>query len=91
MAVERITYDGVMAARIDRLPAEAKAILNAAAVIGSQFDVDTVQALRPEAEYAQLAELVAATSGTGPDFRSVRRGESSPNSAPKNPTSRADH
>jgi adenylate cyclase len=54
------TVQAVLAARIDRLPAEAKAILNAAAVIGSQFDVNTVQALRPEAEYAQLAELVAA-------------------------------
>jgi adenylate cyclase len=50
----------VLAARIDRLTAEAKSILNAAAVIGSQFDVDTLRALRPEAESDQLAELVSA-------------------------------
>ena len=54
------TVQAVLAARIDRLPAETKSILNAAAVIGSQFDIDTLQALRPEAESSQLAELVSA-------------------------------
>ena len=34
------TVQAVLAARIDRLPAETKSILNAAAVIGSHFDVD---------------------------------------------------
>ena len=43
-----------IAARIDRLPAAAKSILNAAAVIGSHFDVDTLQALRPETESTRL-------------------------------------
>ena len=54
------TVQAVLAARIDRLPAEAKSILNAAAVIGSQFDVGTVQALRPDTDTDSLAELVAA-------------------------------
>ena len=54
------TVQAVLAARIDRLPAEAKSMLNAAAVIGSQFDVDILQALRPETESARLAELVSA-------------------------------
>ncbi len=54
------TVQAVLAARIDRLPAAAKSMLNAAAVIGSQFDVDTLQALRPETESTQLAELVSA-------------------------------
>ena len=34
------TVQAVLAARIDRLPVEAKSILNAAAVIGAQFDVE---------------------------------------------------
>ena len=54
------TVQAALAARIDRLPAEAKSILNAAAVIGSQFDVGTVQALRPDTDTDSLAELVAA-------------------------------
>ncbi|MGE2713465.1 ATP-binding protein [Mycolicibacterium litorale] len=54
------TVQAVLAARIDRLPAEAKAILNAAAVIGTQFDMDTLRALRPDMVSSQLAELVAA-------------------------------
>ncbi|MGB7870356.1 MAG: adenylate/guanylate cyclase domain-containing protein, partial [Mycobacterium sp.] len=33
------TVQAVLAARIDRLPAEAKAVVNAAAVIGTRFDV----------------------------------------------------
>ena len=36
-----VTVQAVLAARIDRLPAEAKSILNAASVIGTRFDVDT--------------------------------------------------
>ena len=54
------TVQAVLAARIDRLPAEAKSILNAAAVIGTQFDVDTLHVLLPETESARLAELVSA-------------------------------
>ena len=54
------TVQAVLAARIDRLPAEAKSILNAAAVIGTHFDMDTLDALLPETGYAQLAELVSA-------------------------------
>ena len=42
------TVQAVLAARIDRLPAETKSILNAAAVIGTHFDVDTLRALLPE-------------------------------------------
>jgi adenylate cyclase len=54
------TVQAVLAARIDRLPGEVKSTLNAAAVIGSQFDVDTLQALRPETDSTRLAELVSA-------------------------------
>ena len=54
------TVQAVLAARIDRLPTETKSILNAAAVIGNRFDVDTLRALRSEAESTGLAELVSA-------------------------------
>ncbi len=54
------TVQAVLAARIDRLPAEAKAILNAAAVVGTRFDLDTLRALRPEMVSSHLAELVSA-------------------------------
>jgi adenylate cyclase len=54
------TVQAVLAARIDRLPAEAKSILNAAAVIGTRFDVDGLQILLPEATFTRLAELVSA-------------------------------
>ena len=39
------TVHSVVAARIDRLPSQAKSVLNAAAVIGSNFDLDVMQAL----------------------------------------------
>jgi adenylate cyclase len=54
------TVQAVLAARIDRLPAEAKAIVNAAAVIGTRFDVDTLHALLPDARSSALADLVSA-------------------------------
>jgi adenylate cyclase len=54
------TVQVVLAARIDRLPTETKSILNAAAVIGTQFDVDTLHKLLPSLESARLAELVSA-------------------------------
>ena len=54
------TIQAVLAARIDRLPSETKSILNAAAVIGTQFDVDTLHKLLPSTESARLAELVSA-------------------------------
>ncbi|WP_253869961.1 adenylate/guanylate cyclase domain-containing protein [Mycobacterium sp. 1164966.3] len=54
------TVQAVLAARIDRLPAEAKAVVNAAAVIGTRFDVDTLHALLPDAVSSALADLVSA-------------------------------
>ena len=54
------TVQAVLAARIDRLASGAKSILNAAAVIGSRFDVDTLQTLLPEMDAMALAELVSA-------------------------------
>jgi adenylate cyclase len=54
------TVQAVLSARIDRLPAEAKAIVNAAAVIGTRFDVDTLQALLPDASSSALVDLVSA-------------------------------
>jgi adenylate cyclase len=54
------TVQAVLAARIDRLPAPTKSILNAAAVIGDHFDVDTLHALLPGSTSTRLAELVSA-------------------------------
>ncbi len=54
------TVQAVLAARIDRLRPETKSILNAAAVIGSRFDVDTLQTVLPETTPDSLAELVSA-------------------------------
>ena len=54
------TVQAVLAARIDRLPAEAKAVVNAAAVIGTRFDVDTLHALLPDAVSSALGDLVSA-------------------------------
>ena len=52
------TVQAVLAARIDRLPAPAKAIINSAAVIGSRFDLDILQALVPGTEADDLSELI---------------------------------
>jgi adenylate cyclase len=54
------TVQSVLAARIDRLPAAAKSILNGAAVIGTSFDIDDLQALLTDAQPHHLAELVSA-------------------------------
>jgi adenylate cyclase len=54
------TVQAAIEARIDRLSAPAKRTLNAAAVIGTRFDVDTLQALVPDIESTSLAELVSA-------------------------------
>lgn len=54
------TVKAVLAARIDRLPAGAKTVLNAAAVIGAQFDTESLRVLQPDAEMAGLSELVSA-------------------------------
>ncbi|SBS72559.1 Adenylate/guanylate cyclase [uncultured Mycobacterium sp.] len=54
------TVQAVLAARIDRLRPETKSILNAAAVIGSRFDVDTLQTVQPQTTPNAMAELVAA-------------------------------
>lgn len=55
-----VTVQAVLAARIDRLPVETKSLLNAAAVIGNRFDVDTLNVLVPEPLSGHLAELVAS-------------------------------
>jgi adenylate cyclase len=54
------TVQAVLAARIDRLPAEAKSVLNAAAVIGIDFDLDTLHDLQPEKVSTSLTDLVLA-------------------------------
>jgi adenylate cyclase len=54
------TVQAVLAARIDRLPAESKSILNAAAVIGTRFDVETLRVLLSEVPPSSLHELVSA-------------------------------
>ena len=53
------TVQTVLAARIDRLPAQAKSVLNAAAVIGSTFDIDVVRAVLPNTDRADLSDLVS--------------------------------
>jgi adenylate cyclase len=53
------TVQTLLAARIDRLPAQAKSALNAASVIGSTFDLDVVRALLPNTDRADLADLVS--------------------------------
>ena len=53
------TVHSVVAARIDRLAPQAKSVLNAAAVIGSNFDLDVMRALLPDAQRADLADLVS--------------------------------
>jgi adenylate cyclase len=54
------TVQSVLAARIDRLSIPEKAILNAAAVIGSSFDLDILDALLPGAQSHHLRNLVSA-------------------------------
>ena len=55
-------------ARIDRLPAQAKNVLNAASVIGLRFDVDRLSNLVPDADIAPLiaAEIVDQVSFATP-------------------------
>ena len=62
------TLQAVIAARIDRLGPTAKRSLNAAAVIGSQFDVELVTRLVTDVELAELviAELIDQVTFTRP-------------------------
>ena len=53
------TVQSVIAARIDRLTPDEKAALNAAAVIGSGFDLDVLRALLPGADTDTLDARVA--------------------------------
>ncbi|MDT7722030.1 MAG: hypothetical protein QOE94_3041 [Mycobacterium sp.] len=65
------TLQATIAARIDRLPAEAKRTLSAAAVIGSRFDLDLLTVLGVEPAIADLtaAQLVDQVRFTGePEF-----------------------
>ena len=54
------TVQAVIAARIDRLTSSAKSLLNAAAVIGSRFEYDTLRVLTPDADAEHLGEIVSA-------------------------------
>lgn len=78
-AVESIaapsTVQSVLAARIDRLSAEQKEILNSASVIGSGFDLDVLQTLLPKVEPATIDGLVAAELIDQTQFLPVRRYE----------------
>ncbi len=53
------TVQAVLAARIDRLPAGAKSMLNAAAVIGAHFDMDILLAVVPEVAPTSVVDLVS--------------------------------
>ena len=61
------TLQATIAARIDRLPAEAKRTLSAAAVIGSRFDLDLLNVLGVEPATADLAaaQLIDRVRFTG--------------------------
>jgi class 3 adenylate cyclase len=61
------TLQATIAARIDRLPAEAKRTLSAAAVIGSRFDLDLLNVLGVEPAIADLAaaQLIDRVRFTG--------------------------
>lgn len=67
------TVQAVLAARIDRLTPQTKSILNAAAVIGTQFDVGTLQLVHPAVTSERLAELVAAELVDQTEFLPVQR------------------
>jgi adenylate cyclase len=67
------TVQAVLAARIDRLAPEAKAVVNAAAVIGTRFDVDTLHALLPDAVSSALADLVSAELIDQTEFKPRQR------------------
>ncbi|MET0475115.1 MAG: adenylate/guanylate cyclase domain-containing protein [Mycobacterium sp.] len=54
------TVQSVLAARIDRLSAAEKSILNAGSVIGASFDVDILEVLLPNVESRDLQSLVSA-------------------------------
>jgi adenylate cyclase len=54
------TVQAAIEVRIDRLTTPAKRTLHAASVIGTRFDVDTLQALVPDVESTSLAELASA-------------------------------
>jgi adenylate cyclase len=54
------TVQSVLAARIDRLAIPEKSLLNAAAVIGSTFDLEVLRALVPGAQPDRLRDLVSA-------------------------------
>ena len=65
------TLQATIAARIDRLPTDAKRTLSAAAVIGSRFDLDLLTALGVEPAIADLtaAQFVDQVRFTGePEF-----------------------
>ncbi len=61
------TLQATIAARIDRLPAEAKRTLSAAAVIGTRFDLDLLTVLGIEPAVADLtaAQLIDQVRFTG--------------------------
>ena len=54
------TVQAVLAARIDRLSHTEKSVLNAAAVIGSTFQLDVLESLRPGTAREEVRGLVAA-------------------------------
>ena len=54
------TVHAVLAARIDRLAADEKFILNAAAVIGSSFGLDLLSSLLPDIDADRLRGLLSA-------------------------------
>ncbi len=67
------TVQAVLAARIDRLAPATKTVLNAAAVIGTRFDTDTLAVLAPGRLSAPMAELVAAELVDQIEFTPRRR------------------
>jgi adenylate cyclase len=67
------TVQAAIAARIDRLSTPAKRTINAASVIGTRFDVNTLQALVADVDSTSLAELMSAELIDQTEFIPQRR------------------
>jgi class 3 adenylate cyclase/tetratricopeptide (TPR) repeat protein len=70
------TVQALIAARIDRLPPDAKSVLRRAAVIGRTFWPGALEALAPEVEVAPALEHLLRREFVLPEDRSTISGES---------------
>ena len=66
------TLQAAIAARIDRLDADAKRTLNAAAVIGVRFDIGLLTVLAPDPAVDELIAAQLIDKAATPPTRSTR-------------------